>query len=88
MSKIEHWAHLLYPSMNFDDFIARVETLGEKRMVQVFFVVQLNFFIPLPFFTLHIKGLSLLITTTLVYLQDNNTKVIAGKVASFPELKF
>ncbi|VDD84931.1 unnamed protein product [Enterobius vermicularis] len=36
MSKIEHWAHLLYPSMNFDDFIARVETLGEKRMVQAY----------------------------------------------------
>lgn len=34
MNKIEYWAHLFHPSVNFDDFISRVETLGEKRMVQ------------------------------------------------------
>uniref|UniRef100_A0A0N5AQK3 TIMELESS-interacting protein n=1 Tax=Syphacia muris TaxID=451379 RepID=A0A0N5AQK3_9BILA len=34
MGKIEYWAHLLCPSLNFHDFISRVETVGEKRMIQ------------------------------------------------------
>ncbi|KHN78461.1 Protein TIPIN -like protein [Toxocara canis] len=36
MNRVEYWAHLLYPKLNFDDFIARVETLGEKRMVKTY----------------------------------------------------
>ncbi|CAG9537259.1 unnamed protein product [Cercopithifilaria johnstoni] len=34
MSRIEHWGHLLCPKMTFGDFVARVESLGDKRMVK------------------------------------------------------
>ncbi|KAL3989619.1 Replication Fork Protection Component Swi3 family protein [Acanthocheilonema viteae] len=34
MSRIEHWGHLLCPKMTFQDFVARLESLGEKRMVK------------------------------------------------------
>uniref|UniRef100_F1L6U7 TIMELESS-interacting protein n=1 Tax=Ascaris suum TaxID=6253 RepID=F1L6U7_ASCSU len=36
MNKVEYWAHLLYPKMKFDDFIARVETLGDRRMLKTY----------------------------------------------------
>ncbi|NXN89174.1 TIPIN protein, partial [Bombycilla garrulus] len=31
---MEHWAHRLFPKLQFEDFIDRVETLGNKREVQ------------------------------------------------------
>ncbi|POI25313.1 hypothetical protein CIB84_010937 [Bambusicola thoracicus] len=31
---MEHWAHRLFPKLQFDDFIDRVETLGNKKEVQ------------------------------------------------------
>uniref|UniRef100_K7FY02 TIMELESS-interacting protein n=1 Tax=Pelodiscus sinensis TaxID=13735 RepID=K7FY02_PELSI len=32
---MEHWAHRLFPKLQFDDFIERVELLGNKKEVQV-----------------------------------------------------
>ncbi|XP_039544580.1 TIMELESS-interacting protein [Pimephales promelas] len=34
MQKIENWAHRLYPKMQFDEFIDKVESLGGKKEVQ------------------------------------------------------
>nr|XP_014340575.1 PREDICTED: TIMELESS-interacting protein isoform X2 [Latimeria chalumnae] len=34
MQHMEHWAHRLYPKLQFEDFIARLETLGNKKEVQ------------------------------------------------------
>lgn len=34
MKRLEHWAHRLYPSYRFDDFIATVEKLGKKKQMQ------------------------------------------------------
>ncbi|EFO26525.1 hypothetical protein LOAG_01958 [Loa loa] len=31
---IEHWGHLLCPKMTFEDFVARVESLSDKRMIK------------------------------------------------------
>ncbi|NXJ06513.1 TIPIN protein, partial [Odontophorus gujanensis] len=31
---MEHWAHRLFPKLQFDEFIDRVETLGNKKEVQ------------------------------------------------------
>ncbi|NXC51095.1 TIPIN protein, partial [Penelope pileata] len=31
---MEHWAHRLFPKLQFDDFIDRVESLGSKKEVQ------------------------------------------------------
>ncbi|NXC26325.1 TIPIN protein, partial [Campylorhamphus procurvoides] len=31
---MEHWAHRLFPKLQFEDFIERVEALGNKREVQ------------------------------------------------------
>lgn len=31
MKRLEHWAHRLYPSYKFDDFVATVEKLGRKK---------------------------------------------------------
>uniref|UniRef100_A0A915BRZ7 TIMELESS-interacting protein n=2 Tax=Parascaris univalens TaxID=6257 RepID=A0A915BRZ7_PARUN len=36
MNKVEYWAHLLHPKLKFDDFIARVETLGDRRMLKTY----------------------------------------------------
>ena len=36
MSKLEHWAHRLHPTATFDEFIAKMEKLGQKKDVQVF----------------------------------------------------
>lgn len=35
MQKMENWAHRLYPKLQFEDFIDRVERLGKKKEVQV-----------------------------------------------------
>ncbi|KGL77636.1 TIMELESS-interacting protein, partial [Tinamus guttatus] len=35
MRHMEHWAHRLFPKLQFDDFIDRVESLGNKKEVQV-----------------------------------------------------
>ncbi|XP_054627526.1 TIMELESS-interacting protein isoform X2 [Dunckerocampus dactyliophorus] len=34
MQKMENWAHRLYPKLQFEDFIDRVEKLGTKKEVQ------------------------------------------------------
>ncbi|XP_061227149.1 TIMELESS-interacting protein [Neopsephotus bourkii] len=34
MQHMEHWAHRLYPKLQFEDFIDRVESLGNKKEVQ------------------------------------------------------
>uniref|UniRef100_A0A8C9SKD4 TIMELESS-interacting protein n=1 Tax=Scleropages formosus TaxID=113540 RepID=A0A8C9SKD4_SCLFO len=34
MQKMENWAHRLYPKLQFDDFIDKVECLGSKKEVQ------------------------------------------------------
>lgn len=34
MQKMENWAHRLYPKLRFEDFIDRVEQLGNKKDVQ------------------------------------------------------
>lgn len=35
MQKMENWAHRLYPKLQFEEFIDRVERLGKKKEVQV-----------------------------------------------------
>lgn len=32
---MEHWAHRLFPKLQFEDFVERVESLGNKKEVQV-----------------------------------------------------
>lgn len=34
MKRLEHWAHRLYPSYTFDDFVDTVEKLGKKKTMQ------------------------------------------------------
>lgn len=34
MKRLEHWAHRLYPSYRFDDFVDQVEKLGKKKEMQ------------------------------------------------------
>ncbi|NWS69216.1 TIPIN protein, partial [Crotophaga sulcirostris] len=34
MRHMEHWAHRLFPKLQFDDFIDKVESLGNKKEVQ------------------------------------------------------
>ncbi|XP_035507946.1 TIMELESS-interacting protein [Morone saxatilis] len=34
MKKMENWAHRLYPKLQFEDFVDRVEKLGSKKEVQ------------------------------------------------------
>ena len=36
MKRMEHWAHRLFPKLEFDDFVERVEKLGTKKELQVF----------------------------------------------------
>jgi len=36
MSRLEHWAHRLFPKLSFDDFIERLERLGSKKEIQTF----------------------------------------------------
>lgn len=35
MQKMENWAHRLFPKLQFEEFIDRVEKLGKKKEVQV-----------------------------------------------------
>lgn len=35
MQKMENWAHRLYPKLQFEDFVDKVERLGNKKEVQV-----------------------------------------------------
>lgn len=35
MQKMENWAHRLYPKLQFEDFIDKLEKLGSKKEVQV-----------------------------------------------------
>ena len=35
MSRLEHWAHRLFPKLTFDDFVERLEKLGVKKEIQV-----------------------------------------------------
>nr|XP_046191065.1 TIMELESS-interacting protein-like isoform X2 [Oncorhynchus gorbuscha] len=35
MQRMENWAHRLYPKLQFEDFIDKLETLGSKKEVQV-----------------------------------------------------
>ncbi|RXM95482.1 TIMELESS-interacting protein [Acipenser ruthenus] len=37
MQHMEHWAHRLYPKLQFEDFIDKLEVLGNKKEVQPFF---------------------------------------------------
>ncbi|KZC04181.1 PREDICTED: protein TIPIN homolog [Dufourea novaeangliae] len=36
MKRMEHWAHRLFPKMEFDGFLDRLEKLGTKKDLQVF----------------------------------------------------
>uniref|UniRef100_A0A1I7S1F8 TIMELESS-interacting protein n=1 Tax=Bursaphelenchus xylophilus TaxID=6326 RepID=A0A1I7S1F8_BURXY len=38
MKKMELWAHSVAPNMEFNDFIARAQTLGRKRAVTVWII--------------------------------------------------
>lgn len=35
MQKMENWAHRLFPKLQFENFIDKVEKLGAKKEVQV-----------------------------------------------------
>ena len=39
---MEHWAHRLFPKLQFEDFIDRVEYLGNKKEVQVGVEIIMN----------------------------------------------
>nr|CDJ95780.1 Replication fork protection component Swi3 domain containing protein [Haemonchus contortus] len=36
MKKYEHWAHVMFPKLKFEDVINRCEVLGDKRPVKVY----------------------------------------------------
>jgi hypothetical protein len=38
MEKVEFWGHRICPSMQFDDFLAKTETLGRKLKVKVWLI--------------------------------------------------
>ena len=42
MRHMEHWAHRLFPKLKFEDFIDRVEYLGNKKEVQVGVEITMN----------------------------------------------
>lgn len=44
--KLEHWAHRLFPSLTFDDFIEKVEQIGSKRPLKTF-VSKIRYDLPL-----------------------------------------
>nr|CAB3266969.1 TIMELESS-interacting protein-like [Phallusia mammillata] len=35
MSKLEHWAHRLFPKFMFDDCLEKIEVLGHKKEIQM-----------------------------------------------------
>lgn len=39
LSKMEHWAHRLFPKLSFDDCVEQVAKLGNNRTVQVSIVL-------------------------------------------------
>ncbi|KAL2716737.1 hypothetical protein V1478_014413 [Vespula squamosa] len=36
MKRLEHWAHRLFPKLDFDDFLEKAEKLGSKKDLSVF----------------------------------------------------
>lgn len=36
MKRLEHWSHRLFPKLNFDDCLEKIENLGVKKDLQVF----------------------------------------------------
>ncbi|XP_076751868.1 TIMELESS-interacting protein [Xylocopa sonorina] len=36
MKRLEHWGHRLFPKLDFDDFLEKLEKLGTKKDLQVF----------------------------------------------------
>ncbi|VDN36581.1 unnamed protein product [Cylicostephanus goldi] len=36
LKKYEHWAHVMFPKLKFEDVVSRCEALGEKRAVKVY----------------------------------------------------
>ncbi|XP_046814806.1 protein TIPIN homolog [Vespa crabro] len=36
MKRLEHWAHRLFPKLDFDDFLEKTEKLGSKKDLSVF----------------------------------------------------
>lgn len=36
LKTLEHWQYRLYPSLNFDDFLEKVEKLGHKQIIKTF----------------------------------------------------
>ncbi|WKX88974.1 hypothetical protein Q1695_008542 [Nippostrongylus brasiliensis] len=36
LKKYEHWAHVMFPKLKFEDVVSRCETLGDKRPVKVY----------------------------------------------------
>ncbi|XP_029038036.1 protein TIPIN homolog [Osmia bicornis bicornis] len=36
IKRMEHWGHRLFPKLNFDDFLEKLEKLGTKKDLQVF----------------------------------------------------
>jgi len=46
MFKLKHWSHRLFPSLTFDDFIEKVEQLGNKRPLKTF-VSKIRYDLPL-----------------------------------------
>ncbi|XP_033218876.1 TIMELESS-interacting protein [Belonocnema kinseyi] len=36
MKRLEHWTHRLFPKLNFDDCLEKIENLGQKKELQVF----------------------------------------------------
>ncbi|VDM77557.1 unnamed protein product [Strongylus vulgaris] len=36
LKKYEHWAHVMFPKLKFEDVVSRCEALGERRIVKVY----------------------------------------------------
>ncbi|KIH58551.1 replication Fork Protection Component Swi3 [Ancylostoma duodenale] len=36
LKKYEHWAHVMFPKLKFEDVVSRCESLGDKRIVKVY----------------------------------------------------
>lgn len=39
MARLEHWSHRLFPKLQFDDFLEKLEKLGTKKVVQVCLII-------------------------------------------------
>lgn len=42
MKRLEHWAHRLFPKLDFDDFLEKTEKLGSKKDLSVFITKYRN----------------------------------------------